>query len=161
MPAQDIIRHLHLMPHPEGGYYRETYRSALIMTTVEGQIRNVSTAIYYLLENKDKSHFHRIKSDELWFFHQGQALEIVLLTDGQPSRIVLGSDFATGALPQAVIPANTWFAAHLPQGVGYALVSCTVAPGFDFLDFELAERATLTREFPHLEDVVKQFTKAV
>ena len=129
------------------------------MTTAEGQTRNVSTAIYYLLENEDKSHFHRINSDELWFFHQGQPLEIILLTDGQPSRIVLGSDFANGALPQAVIPANTWFAAHLQHGAGYALVSCTVAPGFDFLDFELAERAVLTREFPQLEDVVKQFTR--
>jgi predicted cupin superfamily sugar epimerase len=158
MSAQDIIRHLHLMPHPEGGYYRETYRAAPTVVTAEGHTRNVSTAIYYLLENEDKSHFHRIKSDELWFFHQGQALEIILLTNGQLSHIILGSDFATGALPQAVIPANTWFAARLQQGAGYALVSCTVAPGFDFLDFELAEREALTREFPHLEDIVQQFT---
>ncbi|UOQ97991.1 cupin domain-containing protein [Hymenobacter sp. 5317J-9] len=158
MSAQHIIRHLHLLPHPEGGYYRETYRAMSTLATPEEQTRNISTAIYYLLENQDKSHFHRIKSDELWFFHQGQPLEIIVLTDGQPARIVLGSDFAAGAVPQAVIPANTWFAAHLPQGVGYALVSCTVAPDFDFLDFELADRTALTREFPHLADVVTQFT---
>jgi predicted cupin superfamily sugar epimerase len=157
MSAQPIIHHLHLLPHPEGGYYRETYRAASTLATPDGQ-RNVSTAIYYLLENDDKSRFHRIKSDELWFFHQGQPVEIMLLVEGQLSRMMLGSDFASGAVPQAVVPANTWFAAHLPQGTGYALVSCTVAPGFDFLDFELADRATLTREFPHLAEVVTQFT---
>jgi predicted cupin superfamily sugar epimerase len=158
MTAQDIIRHLHLAPHPEGGYYRETYRSAQTLETAEAQPRNVSTAIYYLLENEDKSHFHRIKSDELWFFHQGQALEIILLTDGQPTRIVLGSNFANGELPQAVIPANTWFAAHLQHSAGYALVSCTVAPGFDFMDFELAERAALLTEFPQWPELVERFT---
>ncbi|MCR5890026.1 cupin domain-containing protein [Hymenobacter sp. J193] len=158
MTAQNIIHRLQLLPHPEGGYYRETYRSAQTMETAEGQTRHVSTAIYYLLENEDKSHFHRIKSDELWFFHQGQALEIILLTHGQPTRIVLGSNFANGELPQAAIPANTWFAAHLPRSTGYALVSCTVAPGFDFVDFELADRAALTHEFPQWPELVEQFT---
>ncbi|QNH63913.1 cupin domain-containing protein [Hymenobacter sediminicola] len=161
MTAQDIIRDLELLPHPEGGYYRETYRAADTLETAEGRTRNTSTAIYYLLENEDKSHFHRIKSDELWFFHQGQPLEIILLTPGQPTRITLGSDFANGELPQAVVPANTWFAAHLSHRAGYALVSCTVAPGFDFADFELAERATLTQEFPQCPELVEQFTKAV
>jgi uncharacterized protein len=158
MTAQDIIRQLHLTPHPEGGHYRETYRAAQTLETAEAHTRHVSTAIYYLLENEDKSHFHRIKSDELWFFHQGQALEIILLTSGQPTRIVLGSDFSNGELPQAVIPANTWFAAHLKHSTGYALVSCTVAPGFDFVDFELAERAALLAEFPQCRELVEQFT---
>ncbi|AII53700.1 hypothetical protein N008_17175 [Hymenobacter sp. APR13] len=120
----------------------------------------MSTAIYYLLENEDKSHFHRIKSDELWFFHQGQALEIILLTTGQPTRLILGPNFASGELPQAVIPAGVWFAAQVKRRPGFALVSCTVAPGFDFADFELAERAALLREFPQAAEVVKQFTKA-
>ncbi|RSK44757.1 cupin domain-containing protein [Hymenobacter perfusus] len=158
MTAQDIIHHLHLTPHPEGGYYRETYRAADTLTSAGGHTRNVSTAIYYLLENEDKSHFHRIKSDELWFFHQGQPLEIILLTPGQPTRLVLGSDFSRGELPQAVVPADTWFAAHLPHRAGFALVSCTVAPGFDFADFELAERAALVAEFPQAAEVVEQFT---
>lgn len=158
MTAQDIIHHLHLTPHPEGGYYRETYRSAQTIETAEGYTRNVSTAIYYLLENADKSRFHRIRSDELWFFHQGQALEIILLTDGQPTSIILGPDFANGEFPQAIIPANTWFAAHLKHDAGYALASCTVAPGFDFVDFELAERAALLDEFPQLQELIKQFT---
>lgn len=158
MTAQEIIQHLQLLPHPEGGYYRETYRSAQMLETAEGTDRSVSTAIYYLLENEDKSHFHRIKSDELWFFHQGQALEIILLTPGQPTRLVLGSNFSRGELPQAVVPANTWFAAHLKHRTGYALVSCTVAPGFDFADFELADRAALLAEFPQWPELVEQFT---
>ena len=160
MAAPDIIRQLQLMPHPEGGYYRETYRSTNTLETPDGQSRSVSTAIYYLLENEDKSHFHRIKSDELWFFHQGQPLEIILLTAGQPTRLVLGSDFSRGELPQAIVPANTWFAAHLLHRAGYALVSCTVAPGFDFADFELAGRSALLREFPQAAELVEQFTKA-
>ncbi|WBA43213.1 cupin domain-containing protein [Hymenobacter canadensis] len=158
MTAQDIIRHLHLTPHPEGGYYRETYRAAQTLKTADGSTRHLSTAIYYLLENDDKSHFHRIKSDELWFFHQGQPLEIILLTPGQPTRLVLGSDLSRGELPQAVVPVDTWFAAHLPHRAGFALVSCTVAPGFDFADFELAERAALLAEFPQAAEVVEQFT---
>ncbi|WBO86194.1 cupin domain-containing protein [Hymenobacter yonginensis] len=160
MTAQEIIQHLHLTPHPEGGYYRETYRATDTLTTAAGHTRSVSTAIYYLLENEDKSHFHRIKSDELWFFHQGQALEIILLTPGQPTRLTLGPDFAAGELPQAVIPAGVWFAAQVKHRPGYGLVSCTVAPGFDFADFELAERAALLREFPQAANVVEQFTKA-
>ena len=156
--AQNLIQQLHLQPHPEGGYYRETYRAGLLITAPSGAQRNVSTAIYYLLENEDKSHFHRIKSDELWFFHQGQPLEIILLTPGQPTRLVLGSDFSRGELPQAVVPANTWFAAHLPHRAGFALVSCTVAPGFDFADFELADRAALVAEFPQAAGLAEQFT---
>ncbi len=159
MTASDIIRHLNLLPHPEGGYYRETYRSAGQLPTADGQTRSVSTAIYYLLENDDKSHFHRIKSDELWFFHQGQALEIVVL-DGSEARIItLGSDFANGEVPQAVVPAHAWFGARLRHAAGFALVSCTVAPGFDFHDFELARRPALTDEFPHLQSLIEQFTR--
>lgn len=158
MTAPDLVRHLHLLPHPEGGYYRETYRSAHTVTTDEAHTRNGSTAIYYLLENEDRSCFHRIKSDELWFFHKGQTLEIVLIMDGQATTIILGNDLEKEEQLQAVVPANTWFAAQVKQRVGYALVSCTVAPGFDFMDFELAERAELTAQFPHLKDLIEKFT---
>ncbi|MCC3159818.1 cupin domain-containing protein [Hymenobacter sp. 15J16-1T3B] len=160
MNAQDLIRHLQLLPHPEGGYYRETYRAAEQLTTAAQQPRHVSTAIYFLLEGAAKSHFHRIKSDELWFFHQGQPLEIVLIQGGQASIILLGNDFAQGAVPQAVVPAGTWFAARVRDEAGFGLVSCTVAPGFDFADFELAERAGLTAEFPQLRELIAQFTTA-
>jgi predicted cupin superfamily sugar epimerase len=156
--AQDLIHQLQLQPHPEGGYYRETYRSALLTTAASGAQRNVSTAIYYLLENDDRSHFHRIQSDELWFFHQGQPLEVLLLENGQLTILTLGHDVGQGELPQAVVPAHTWFGARVKAGAGFSLVSCTVAPGFDFADFELADRTRLTNEFPEQAAIIEQFT---
>lgn len=159
MPAQDLIRALQLQPHPEGGYYRETYRAAQQLLTADQQLRSVSTAIYYLLENQDKSHFHRIQSDELWFFHQGQPLEIVYLDGDEARRIQLGHDLTRGEVPQVLIPAHTWFAAHIPAGTGFALVSCTVAPGFDFADFELADRPALRAQYPQLAGLIELFTR--
>lgn len=156
--AQHLIDHLQLTPHPEGGYYRETYRAALETTTEGGARRNASTAIYYLLENNNRSHFHRIQSDELWFFHQGQPLEVLLLQSGQLTILTLGHDVAQGELLQAVVPAHTWFGARVQGGSGFSLVSCTVAPGFDFADFELADRARLTQEFPGQAAVIEQLT---
>ncbi len=139
MTAEKIIQHLGLLPHPEGGYYRETYRSTERMTTADGRQRSVCTAIYYLLRDDEKSQLHRIKSDGIWHFHRGQALEIVLLEDGIQRSILLGCDVERGEVPQAVVPAGAWFGAGLKEGKGYALVSCTVAPGFDFEDFEMWE----------------------
>src|SRR5262245_61119520 len=118
--SQDLVKILQLVSHPEGGFYRETYRSTETML-VSGNTRNVSTAIYFLLEKENKSRFHRIRSDELWFFHKGDPLEIVYIAEGVLHTIVLGSK---GSL-QAVIPANTWFAAKINgDAEGYALVSC-------------------------------------
>lgn len=158
MNVPSLIEALQLQPHPEGGYYRETYRCPQTLSPNGSERRNISTAIYYLLENEDKSHFHRIQSDELWFFHQGTALEILVLENGQLTIIILGNHLEQGEVPQAVIPAHTWFAARVKNTFGYALVSCTVAPGFDFADFELAQRASLTEEFPHMKDLINEFT---
>ena len=158
MNAKYLIQKLNLQAHPEGGFYRETFRSEQKMTTNEGNIRNVSTAIYYLLEHEDKSHFHRIKSDESWFFHQGECLEIVSLQDGELQTTWLGNNIELGEVPQATIPANTWFACKIRSASGYALVSCTVAPGFDFADFELASKNDLMEEYPNFKDVIDEFT---
>ncbi|MEO7988700.1 MAG: cupin domain-containing protein [Chryseolinea sp.] len=160
MNSNTLIQTLQLQPHPEGGFYKETYRSNQSVTNNEGQSRNVSTAIYYLLENEDKSHFHRIKSDELWYFHQGQALEIVSIQNNNLVTILLGNDLSKGEVPQAMIPANTWFASKVKNDVGFSLVSCSVAPGFDFADFEMAKRQDLIQLFPHVKDVIVKFTKA-
>jgi len=157
MDAKSLIEKLNLLPHPEGGFYRETYRSGQVMD-VDGKNRNVSTAIYFLLENRNRSAFHRISSDESWFFHQGQPLEIVSIVGNQQQKIILGNDIMNGESPQVVIPANTWFAVKVKEESGYALVSCTVAPGFDFADFELAGREELSRQFPHLKEVIEEFT---
>jgi uncharacterized protein len=160
MTAQDIITQLQMLPHPEGGYYKETYRSGETIS-VHGNERNVSTAIYFLLENKNKSHFHRIQSDELWFFHQGEPLEILSIQNGELVSTILGNNIVKGELPQAIIPANTWFASHVKDETGYALVSCTVAPGFDFADFELAERNDLIAQYPQLKQIIEEFTMGV
>lgn len=158
MKARQLIEKLQLLSHPEGGWYRETYRSAETMTTKNGAKRNVCTAIYFLLEEKNKSHFHRIESDETWFFHSGEPLEILLIDGRNLRKVLLGNDILKGEMPQFTIAARTWFAASIKSGTGYSLVSCTVAPGFDFADFELAEQEKLSNEFPELEDVIRKFT---
>ncbi len=159
MDGKEIVQILGLLAHPEGGFYKETYRSSCAMETAQNSIRNVSTAIYFLLENDNISLFHRIQSDELWFFHQGEPLEIVFIKEDVLNSIILGNSFESGEVPQATIPANTWFASSVKQRKGYSLVSCTVAPGFDFADFELASRENLLQEFPHLKEVIEKFTK--
>jgi uncharacterized protein len=159
MEARNLIQKLQLQHHPEGGFYKETYRSDEILTTTGGLVRNVSTAIYFLLENEDKSHFHRIKSDEAWFFHQGESIEIVILHDGKLQTIDLGNNIEKGEVPQTIVPANVWFASKIKHGSGYALVSCTVAPGFDFADFELARRSDLISEFPKYRSAIEEFTR--
>ena len=108
-----IIQQLNLQSHPEGGYYAETYRSIQMITNNKAESRNISTAIYYLLNEKDKSHFHRIHSDELWFFHQGEPIEMVLLQNEIAVTIAIGNNIENGELPQFLIPANTWFAAKI------------------------------------------------
>jgi len=158
MNAQAIIDKLKLIPHPEGGFYKETYRSDYTIVNENQQSRTVSTAIYYLLENEDKSLFHRIQSDELWFFHLGQPLEIIVIQDGHLVTFILGNDVKKDEGPQVRIPANTWFAARVKNAKGFSLVSCTVSPGFDFADFKLAKREDLVQQFPRLKDVIEKFT---
>lgn len=159
MNGKEIVQKLGLLEHPEGGFYKETYRSAQSMEIDRNVSRNVSTAIYFLLENDNKSLFHRIQSDELWFFHQGESLEIVFIKDEILNTIILGNNFENGEVLQAIIPANTWFASGVKNLKGYSLVSCTVAPGFDFADFELAKREHLIKDFPHLKETIKKFTR--
>lgn len=158
MDSQKLVDILKLEAHPEGGYYKETYRCEQTLTLEDGNVRNISTAIYYLLENENKSSFHRIKSDELWFFHQGEPLEIVFIKDGKLHTVILGNSLEKGEVPQVRIEANVWFGAKILGGKGHSLVSCTVAPGFDFLDFELAERSILLEQYPDLKEVIEEFT---
>lgn len=155
MDAKHWIEKLQLLPHPEGGYYKETYRCAAetVFDGFDGK-RSVSTAIYFLLEREHKSHFHRIQSDELWFFHEGVSLEIFCLSEKGLTTVLLGKKIEAGEQLQAIIPAGTWFGAKVRDGKGYALVSCTVAPGFDFRDFELGKKAALLEKFPREEKII-------
>ncbi len=158
--AAYLIQALNLLPHPEGGFYRQTYKSELAITLHGNRKRHAGTAIYYLLSEQDFSALHRIQSDELWLFHQGEPLEIIIFnSNNEVQAIILGNDIEAGEQPQAMIPAHTWFGARIKSRKGYSLVSCTVSPGFDFADFELANRNELINQFPQHKGVVEAFTR--
>jgi predicted cupin superfamily sugar epimerase len=143
MKPEQLIRALELVPHPEGGHYRETYRSGAQVPTPRGP-RSASTAILFLLTAGEVSHWHRIHSDEAWHHHGGGRLLIHELSPaGAVRRTGLGLDLAAGEQPQHVVQAGHWFAAEPAPATPWSLVSCTVAPGFDFDDFELASPRAL------------------
>ena len=157
------IKTLGLTPHPEGGWFRETYRSSEFIPPAglpdrfQGP-RSFCTAIYFLLEQGQFSAFHRIRSDEIWHFHEGASLTVHMLSPtGERHELLLGRCAEKGQRFQAVVPAGCWFGAE--TGGDFALVSCTVAPGFDFNDFEMADRADLTRSFPHHESIIHRLTR--
>jgi hypothetical protein len=130
MNPDDIIRLLDLKPHPEGGHFRETFRD-------DGVDRSASTAIYYLLREGERSHWHRVDAVEVWHWYVGGPLELSLSKDGRTTAtLVLGSNLAAGERPQLVVPKNVWQSAR-PLGA-YTLVGCTVAPAFTFEGFEMA-----------------------
>lgn len=161
--AEYWIDRLGLTAHPEGGFYKETYRSSENIQVCGlpfrfGSPRSFSTAIYFLLRSVDKSRFHRIKSDELWHFHLGSSLNIYVLQNMQLSIFKLGSDIDNGDSLQVTIPANCWFAAKISSPNTFTLASCTVAPGFDFKDFEMGDRQQLLQEFPSHADVIKELS---
>ena len=159
MTAEIIIEKLKLAAHPEGGLYRETYRAKNSITLDNDEKRNTSTAIYYLLKDTDKSHFHKVYSDELWFFHQGEPLEIFMITnDGKIEMKTLGNRLDLDEEPQVVINANIWFAARVKNEKGFTLVSCVVAPGFDFSDFELGDKNELIKLFPGIKTEIEQLS---
>jgi predicted cupin superfamily sugar epimerase len=152
--AEELVRALDLLPHPEGGFYRETYRATTLVTTPRGP-RAASTAIYFLVTAGSFSALHRIASDELWHFYRGDPLEIVSLdADGERHDVRLDA-----GRPQAVVPAGRWFGSRLAPGGRFALVGCTVSPGFDFADFELGTRAELLASFPHHAALVGELTR--
>jgi len=129
----EIIARLDLKPHPEGGHYRETFRDS----DVDAGGRARSTAIYFLLARGERSHWHRVDAVEVWHYYAGDALALQIADDSGQRRIKLGPDLATGEVPQAIVPAHAWQAAE--SAGEWTLVGCTVAPGFEFAAFELAE----------------------
>ena len=152
--AQSLIVRLGLLPHPEGGYYRETYRG----DALKGSDRATSTMIYFLLTSGDRSRFHRIDADESWHHYEGDVIRIHVLDDGEHRAIDLGR-FEGEVQPQAIVSAGHWFGAEVLSGPhGYALVGCTVAPGFEFGQFELAERKALLRDHPEHKALIVSFT---
>lgn len=163
--VSDWVKDLSLLPHPEGGYYRETYRSqeripVRALPERFGGDRVYSTAIYFLLAQGNFSAFHRIQSDERWHFYTGDPLVVhVLHPGGRYEPIVLGNDPAAGHVFQAVVTAGCWFASETVQGGAFSLVGCTVAPGFDFADFELARGSQLANEVPEYASLIKRLCR--
>ena len=161
--ARYWIRNLDLAPHPEGGHYREIYRSGgriprAALPDRYGGDRNYATSIYYLLERGETSRMHRLQSDEILVFHDGGPLEIVTIDgSGVLTRLLLGVRFERGEVPQAVIPAGVWFGARVAGEGSYSLIGCVVAPGFDFMDFDMPGKEELMELFPEHGDVIAEF----
>jgi predicted cupin superfamily sugar epimerase len=155
-----LVDALGLAPHPEGGFYRETFRAEqqLTLDGYDGP-RAASTAIYFLLPAGTFSAFHRVRSDEAWHFYAGDPLELVTFDETRTlTKIVLGPDVMHEQSPQHVVPAATWQAAR-PVGPRHSLVGCTVAPGFDFRDFEMPSRSELTKRYPDLATTIAELTR--
>ncbi len=165
-PAAFWIETYKLQPHPEGGFYSETYRCE--ETISPGGLpqrfagkRNFSTAIYFLLEAGQFSALHRIASDEVWHFYAGDALEVFSIdAAGKPEAIRLGSNPEKGEVFQAVVKAGVWFGSRPAPGSAYSLVGCTVAPGFDFADFEMPGQQWFLNAFPQHAELVMGLTRA-
>jgi hypothetical protein len=156
-----IIKKLKLKKHPEGGYFSETYRSKYILKKSHlpkkfGGTRHHSTTIYFLLTGKNFSAFHKLKADEVWHFYSGSPLILyVIQKNGKLKKIILGKNHYY----QTVIHAEQWFAAEVTEQKSYSLVGCTVSPGFDYKDFELAEEEKLIKLYPNLKGLISRLIK--
>jgi predicted cupin superfamily sugar epimerase len=155
-----LVRELDLAPHPEGGFFRETFRADPLPFSLSGRgERAASTAIYYLLPGGDFSAFHRVRSDEVWHFYAGVALELHCIDrTGSYALVRLGADVLAGERPQHVVRAGVFQAAR-PSRSGFSLCGCTVAPGFDFSDFEMPSRASLIERFPSQRALISELTR--
>ena len=153
------IENLSLIPHPEGGYYKEVYRSENSFQPKDfTEHRNYMTSIHFLLEKGDVSHFHSIKSDELWCYQAGDSLTVfVLYPEGELKKLIIGPNLECGEVLQAVVPEGAVFGSK--SNGEYSLVGCMVSPGFDFNDFKLFTTSELLEKFPHFSRTIKEFSK--
>lgn len=162
---QSLVDSLELLPHPEGGYYKEVYRSAntIVKSALENRFkgdRSYCTSIYFLLTSDNFSGFHRIQQDEIWNFYEGSPLLVhVIDKEGAYTCHEIGMDVSNDLFPQLVVPAGAWFASSVKNKEDYSFVGCTVAPGFDFEDFELAERSLLIKEYPQHQEIITKLTR--
>jgi predicted cupin superfamily sugar epimerase len=162
--AKYWVEQLKLERHPEGGFYKEVYKSVEVIKLGESiefpNDRAMSTSIYFLLETGDFSTFHRIKSDEIWHFYEGDPLEIFHIDHlGKLHRTILGKNPELNEVFTTVVPANCWFGSRPLIGSSYSLVGCTVSPGFDFRDFEMADKIKLSREYPSHSPIIEELCR--
>ena len=163
--ADIYIEKLKLIPHPEGGYFREVYRSEELLNEdalpprYKGS-RAFSTSIYFLLKGEQKSYLHKLKSDEIWHFYGGSSVKLYTIdAEGKVLQRLLGRNIDAGESMQLVIKRGYWFCAEVSDEKSFSLFGCIVAPGFDFSDFELGDRKELLQLYPQHEELVKKFTK--
>ncbi|QEN05962.1 cupin domain-containing protein [Thiospirochaeta perfilievii] len=161
---ENIIKKLSLTAHPEGGYYSQTYRSPITLNGRDfglerSEYRALSSSIYFMLNDMEVSHFHRLKSDEVWYFHGGEPLTIVMIDNsGKLSEITLGLDVNKNEYPQVIVPAGTIFGSYIKSGKGVSLVGCMVSFGFDFMDFELFKSKELIKLYPEHSTIIEKLT---
>ena len=162
MNADRIITKFNLQKHPEGGYFKEVYRSEGIISednlpnVINGE-RNYATSIYFLLTSKDFSAFHKINQDEIWHFYSGTTLKLHMISpEGEYSFVLIGNNFYDGEVPQFVVPAQYYFAAEVVQKDSFSFVGCTVAPGFDFRDFDMPKSSNLIEKFPDHKKIISR-----
>jgi uncharacterized protein len=159
--AQYWVTSLGLSPHPEGGFYKSSFDSEVFISGIgeinEDSKRKLFTSIYFLLRSNDISHFHRLKSDELWYYHGGSSLTIHIIDEsGEYKEVKLGLNLEKGELPQILVPKNTIFGSSVFEADTFSLVGCMVSPGFDFEDFELFYQEDLLKEYPEHEQIIKK-----
>ena len=164
---QYYIEKLGLSPHPEGGYYKETFQSAEVTSDQELSVnfegtRKLYTSIYFLITSHNVSHFHRLKSDELWYYHAGSPLSIHIIDEnGNYKEIKLGIDLDKGEVPQALVPKNTIFGSTVRGDDSFSLVGCMVSPGFEFKDFELFTQQELLQKYPQHKNIIMKMAYEV
>ncbi|MFK7953598.1 MAG: cupin domain-containing protein [Ekhidna sp.] len=163
--AEDLIQKLQLQKHPEGGYFKEVYRSneQISKTGLPNRFagsKSFGTSIYFMLTSDSFSAFHKINQDETWHFYEGSTIELHMInTEGVHSTVLIGSKLEEDNHFQFTVSGNVWFAAKVIESNNYSLVGCTVAPGFDFDDFSLANRNDLISSFPNCAEIIEQFTR--
>lgn len=164
MVAEEIIEHFKLTEHPEGGYFKETYRSSITIKPenlnqkFDGN-RNLCTGILFLLTSQKFSAFHKIKQDEVWHFYKGSTLKLHMISpEGDYTFKLIGTNFDLGEIPQFTVPAYWYFAAEVIAPKSFCFVGCTVSPGFDFRDFTLPSFQELSEEFPEHKSIIKSLT---
>jgi predicted cupin superfamily sugar epimerase len=164
LTVNDLVDLYEMTPHPEGGYFKETYRSVGKIFSSSDQEkfqseRHFSTAIYFLLPSGAKSKLHRIASDEVWHFYLGGPMTVVqIFPSGEIKKVVLGQDLKNAQRVQHTVPAGCWFGGFPNPGTDFSFVGCTVAPGFEFQDFQMGDPDELLRLYPHAKELIQDLT---
>ncbi|EOZ96045.1 hypothetical protein of Cupin superfamily [Indibacter alkaliphilus LW1] len=155
--VRQLVKELNLKPHPEGGFYAETYRSEWQFSTDHGP-RSLMTCIYFLLTSENSSKFHQIKSDEMWFYHEGSPLTVHVLAETGYEQLLVGPPDKVGHKPYQLVEQGVVFGSTVDDKDSYSLVSCVVAPGFDFRDFRLLSFEELIEKWPSHSEIIKRLT---